>query len=100
MGNLIDPVEKSIHESQRPVLPDWMRDPPPPRATLGQRLTAPAVRLRWVSRLRERWWAWRDRRRLSDRYPKTVQVIAFFLAWAASFGLVMVAYACYGMAVR
>lgn len=100
MGSPIDPVERSVHESQRSVLPDWMRDPPPPRVTPGQRLIAPVARLRWVGRLRERWWAWRDRRRLSDRYPKTVQVMAFFLAWAASLTLVLVAYACYGIAVR
>ncbi|MEV1289997.1 hypothetical protein [Micromonospora sp. NPDC049679] len=64
---------------ERVELPEWMRNPPPPRMTLGRRWS------RWVSarpRLqaaREAWWAWRDRSRLSDRYPRATPVISFVI---------------------
>jgi hypothetical protein len=98
VGNPIDPVKEREQQGRRSQLPDWMRDPPPPKATLGRRLEALSTRVGVLRRTRERWWAWRGRRRLGDRYPKTVKIVAFFLAWGISLGLIMAAYGCYGAA--
>jgi len=96
VGSQYEPVEEKERQEQRPVLPDWMRDPPPPKATIGRRVSAALSKIRWLMWLRERWWAWKDRRRISDRFPKTAKIITFFLAWAVSVGLIMLAYGCFG----
>ncbi|MEV4757528.1 hypothetical protein AB0J86_20780 [Micromonospora sp. NPDC049559] len=68
----------------RVALPEWMRDP----------AASPVpVRRRWIDRLaehpglrraREAWWRWRDRPRLSERYPRAVPVISFFVVAAVA----------------
>jgi hypothetical protein len=90
-----DPVRERERPQRQTMLPDWMRDPPPARRTVGARVAGVLVRIPGVSRAREAWWAWRERRRLSDRFPKTVKIAAFFLAWGASVGLIMAIYACF-----
>ncbi|MCW3813435.1 hypothetical protein ONA91_03040 [Micromonospora sp. DR5-3] len=58
-------------------LPDWMRNPEPPRRTLGRRLSefvdgVPALRA-----ARHRLWAWRDRSRFSERHPVVSAIVSF-----------------------
>ena len=66
------------HEHRARVdLPDWMRNPEPPRRTLGRRLSelvdgVPALRV-----ARHRMWAWRDRSRFSDRHPVVSAIVSF-----------------------
>jgi hypothetical protein len=96
MGSQFDPVDEKERQEQRSVLPDWMRDPPPPRMTIGRRVSSALAKVRWLTRLRRRWWAFKARRRISDRFPTTTKIITFFLAWGASVGLIMLAYGCFG----
>lgn len=71
------------HEHRARVdLPEWMRNPEPPRRTLGRRLSefvdgVPALRA-----ARHGMWAWRDRSRFSERHP-VVSAIASFVVVAA-----------------
>lgn len=74
-------------------LPSWMRDPDSVPVTLGQR------RNRWLARqprlqaALEAWWLWWDRPRLSQRYPRVVPVVSFFLvAVSAAVLITAVAY--------
>ena len=83
---------------QPSALPDWMRDPPPPRRTLGVRFAETVEALPGARRLRERWWARQQRQKLYQRYPNAVKVVAFFLCWAVALALVLAAYALSGMA--
>lgn len=74
------------------ALPEWMRDPPPPRMTIGRRVgTALERRPGWVA-LRGRWWAWRERRRLYERFPVSFKIVAFFVSWALATALVLAAF--------
>ncbi|MGN9809645.1 hypothetical protein ACTMSW_09830 [Micromonospora sp. BQ11] len=77
---------------QPSALPGWMLDPPPPRRTLGVRVAETVEALPGARRLRERWWAWQQRRKLYQRYPNTVKVVAFFLCWAIALFLVLAVY--------
>lgn len=82
-------------ERRGPVLPDWMRDPPPPRLTIGRRIAiALARRPAWAA-LRRRWWAWQDRRRLYQRFPAAFKIIAFFVCWMLALALVLATYTVY-----
>ncbi|WBB81863.1 hypothetical protein O7606_11160 [Micromonospora sp. WMMD882] len=76
----------------RPTLPEWMLNPPPPRPTLGDRTTATLLRLPGAVAARHRWWVWRDRRRLHERFPRTFKIVAFFGSWAIALGLLLGAY--------
>lgn len=82
--------------SGRPsMLPDWMRNPPPPRATLGGRVAARLLRVPGAPRARRAWWAWRTRQRLHQRFPNAFKVVAFFVSWALALALLLGAYAVY-----
>ena len=81
----------------RSSLPEWMLNPPPPRLTLTQRLTAPVTRTpRWKA-LQQRWWRWQDRTRLYDRYPTTFKITAFFVSWLLAMVLLSVAYTLFAL---
>lgn len=80
------------------MLPEWMRDPPPPRLTLGRRVSAAlARRPAWV-RLQHRWWNWQERQRLHERYPVGFKIVAFFVAWIVATALVLAMYAIFILA--
>ncbi|RKN49263.1 hypothetical protein [Micromonospora endolithica] len=89
-----DPADRRwLRAPQQPsVLPDWMRDPPPPRRTLGDRIAGAVGSLPGARRLRERRWAREQRQKLYQRYPNTVKVVAFFLCWAVALLLVLTVY--------
>ncbi|WP_406036799.1 hypothetical protein OG799_20420 [Micromonospora sp. NBC_00898] len=58
-------------------LPDWMRNPEPPRRTLGRRLSdlvdgVPALRA-----ARRGLWRWRDRSRFGERHPVGSAIVSF-----------------------
>ena len=78
--------------TSRSSLPEWMLNPPPPRLTLTQRLTAPVTRTpRWQA-LQHRWWRWQDRTRLYDRYPTAFKITAIFASWVLAMAMISVAY--------
>lgn len=83
--------------AQRPTLPDWMRDPPPPRLTLGDRITGALLRVPGAAAVRRYWWAWRDRQRLYQRFPTTFKIVAFFASWAIALVLLLVSYALFSL---
>ena len=62
-------------------LPEWMLNPPPPRLTMTQRLTAPVTRLPGWQALQRRWWRWQDRTRLHQSHPTAFKIAAFFGSW-------------------
>ncbi|MEH0840824.1 hypothetical protein V6U81_00310 [Micromonospora sp. CPCC 205711] len=60
-------------------LPDWMRNPEPPRRTLGRRLSelvdaAPALR-----DARRAVWRWRDHTRFSEKHPVVSAIVSFIV---------------------
>ncbi|MEU8261081.1 hypothetical protein AB0C02_10755 [Micromonospora sp. NPDC048999] len=59
-------------------LPDWMRNPEPPRRTLGRRLSEFVDRVPALRAIRHRLWAWQGRSRFSERHP-VVSAIASFV---------------------
>ncbi|MFU8850561.1 hypothetical protein ACNAW0_06215 [Micromonospora sp. SL1-18] len=70
-------------------LPEWMRNPEPPRRTIDRRLSefidgAPALRA-----ARHRLWAWRDRSRFSERHPVLSAIVSFFVVWIVATCLVV-----------
>lgn len=81
---------------QPSALPDWMLNPPPARRTLGVRFAEGLAALPGAAAVRRRWWAWQGRRRLRERYPNTVKIVAMLAAFVASLALVLVIYALYG----
>jgi hypothetical protein len=83
---------RSRRPDQPSLLPDWMRDPPPPRATLGDRIAAAVLRIPGAPGVRRGWWAWRERRRLYQRFPNAVKIVAFFASWAVALALVLIAW--------
>ncbi|MFI6819466.1 hypothetical protein ACIBJE_00760 [Micromonospora sp. NPDC050187] len=83
---------------QPPLLPDWMRDPPPPRVTLGDRVAAGLLRVPGAPGVRRAWWAWRGRQRLQDRFPNSYKIVAFFVSWALALVLLLTAYALFAIA--
>ncbi|WDZ87518.1 hypothetical protein [Micromonospora cathayae] len=83
--------------AQRPTLPDWMLNPPPPRVTLGDRITATMLRVPGAVALRQRWWVWRDRQRLHERFPRSFKIVAFFLSWGLALFLLLTVYALFSL---
>ncbi|MDM4723107.1 hypothetical protein QTQ03_27185 [Micromonospora sp. WMMA1363] len=83
---------------QPSTLPDWMLDPPPPRRTVGDRTATAVLTLPGVAALRRGWWSWQGRRRLHQRYPNTVKVVASVLSFLVALALVLAANALFGMA--
>lgn len=77
---------------QQSALPEWMRDPPPPRMTIGRRVDAALERRPGFVALRSRWWAWQERRRLHDRFPISFKIVAFFASWLLATALVLAAF--------
>lgn len=58
-------------------LPEWMRNPEPPRRTLGRRLSDLAVAVPVLSAGRRALWRWRDRSRFSERHPVVSAIVSF-----------------------
>ncbi|MFE9690544.1 hypothetical protein [Micromonospora sp. NPDC005806] len=77
-------------------LPDWMRNPEPPRRTLGRRLSDLIDAVPALSATRRRLWAWRDRTRFSERHPVLSAIVSFvFVAVVATFLVVGTLYLLY-----
>ncbi|SCL31987.1 hypothetical protein [Micromonospora inyonensis] len=93
-----DPPARSRPTGQPSQLPDWMRDPPPARLTLGDRVTARLLRVPGAPRLRHAWWMWRDRQRLHQRFPNSFKIVAFFVSWGLAVALLLAAYALFSLA--
>ncbi|HEX5595174.1 MAG TPA: hypothetical protein VFX61_03990 [Micromonosporaceae bacterium] len=68
--------------SQSSQLPEWMRNPPPPRMTLGRRWSSWLERQPRLQAARRVWWRWRAQPTLSERYPTATPIVAFFLCLA------------------
>ncbi|MFI7429333.1 hypothetical protein ACIBPB_20285 [Micromonospora sp. NPDC049836] len=60
-------------------LPDWMRNPEPPRRTTGRRLSELVDGVPALHAARRRLWAWRDRTRFSERRPVLSAIVSFVL---------------------
>ncbi|WP_433286148.1 hypothetical protein [Micromonospora sp. CA-244673] len=66
------------HEHRPRVdLPEWMRNPEPPRRTLGRRLSDLVDGVPVLAATRRRLWAWRDRTRFSERHPALSAIVSF-----------------------
>ena len=74
------------HEHRARVdLPDWMRNPEPPRRTLGRRLSELVDGVPALAATRRRLWAWRDRTRFSERRPVLSAIVSIvFVAVVAT----------------
>lgn len=82
----------------RTNLPEWMRNPPPVRPTRSDRISNALARRPALARLQRGWWAWRERRRLYQRFPIGFKVVAFFVAWILATALVLAMYALFILA--
>ncbi|MFG1655746.1 hypothetical protein ACGFIY_04380 [Micromonospora chersina] len=58
-------------------LPDWMRNPEPPRRTLGRRLSDLIDGVPALAAARRQLWAWRGRTRFSERHPVVSAIVSF-----------------------
>jgi hypothetical protein len=96
-GGAPAPPEQPNWERPRATLPDWMRDPPPPRMTLGRRVSMALDRRPAWRALRRRWWAWQERRRLYQRFPVGFKIVAFFASWLLALALVLGVYAVFSL---
>lgn len=54
-----------------------MRNPEPPRRTLGRRLSELVDGVPALRSARRRIWAWRDRSRFSERHPVISAIVSF-----------------------
>ncbi|TDC49589.1 hypothetical protein E1258_27055, partial [Micromonospora sp. KC207] len=57
--------------------PEWMRNPPPPRSTLGRRLSGLVEATPRLREARRALWRWRDRSRFSERRPAVAAITSF-----------------------
>ncbi|MFE0590346.1 hypothetical protein [Micromonospora echinospora] len=85
--------------AQPTLLPDWMRNPPPPRLTLGDRIAAGLLSIPGAPQVRRAWWAWQGRRRLSERFPNSFKIVAFFASWALALAMVLIAWGLFALAM-
>ncbi|MFC8849340.1 MULTISPECIES: hypothetical protein [unclassified Micromonospora] len=58
-------------------LPEWMRNPPQPRPTLGRRLSDLVEAAPRLREARRAIWHWRDRSRFSERHPVVAAITSF-----------------------
>ncbi|MEV6372189.1 hypothetical protein [Micromonospora musae] len=73
------------HEHRSRVdLPDWMRNPTPPRRGVGRRISELVERLPVLRDARRSLWRWRDRTRWSESHPRTAAVVSFFVVGAVA----------------
>ncbi|MCM0677922.1 hypothetical protein NCC78_25070 [Micromonospora phytophila] len=77
------------HEHRARVdLPEWMRNPTPPRRTLARRISELVERQAGLRAARRSLWRWRDRTRWSESHPGLTAVVSFFLVAATATALV------------
>ncbi|MCX4386045.1 hypothetical protein OG777_03775 [Micromonospora peucetia] len=77
------------HEHRARVeLPEWMREPTPPRLTIGRRVSELVERLPALREARLSLWRWRDRTRWSESHPRITAVVSFFVVAAVATVLV------------
>ncbi|MFC0006191.1 hypothetical protein [Micromonospora siamensis] len=72
-----DPTPRTGGHRARVDLPDWMRNPEPPRRTLGRRLSTLVDAVPALRDARRRLWLWRDRTRYSERHPVISAIVSF-----------------------
>ncbi|MGC5017803.1 hypothetical protein [Micromonospora sp. DT47] len=66
------------HEHRARVdLPDWMRNPEPPRRTPGRLLSRLVEAVPALRDARRAVWRWRDRARFSDKHPVVSAIVSF-----------------------
>jgi hypothetical protein len=85
--------------TSRSNLPEWMLNPPPPRLTLMQRLTAPLTRQPAWRALQQRWWRWQDRTRLHESHPTAFKIVAVFASWVLIMVMLAVVYLLFALAM-
>ncbi|MFJ8577612.1 hypothetical protein [Micromonospora sp. NPDC093277] len=73
----------------RVELPEWMRNPEPPRRTLGRRLSGFVDGVPALRAARHRLWRWRDRSRFSERHPVVSAIVSFFVVLVVATCLVV-----------
>ncbi|MGK5444940.1 hypothetical protein ACSNN7_24365 [Micromonospora sp. URMC 105] len=77
------------HEHRARVdLPEWMRNPEPPRRTPSRLLSELADRTPVLRELRRAMWRWRAHARFSERHPVLSAVVSFVFVAAAATVLV------------
>ncbi|SCE63842.1 hypothetical protein [Micromonospora mirobrigensis] len=74
-----DPTPPTGGHRARVDLPDWMRNPEPPRRTPGRRISELVDSVPALHEARRRIWRWRDRTRYSERHPVISAVVSFFV---------------------
>jgi hypothetical protein len=73
------PKVPSSHERRARVdLPEWMRNPPPPKMTLRRRLSRYVESHPALRDIRRSWWRWCSRTRWAERHPVATAVFSFF----------------------
>ncbi|WP_433348307.1 hypothetical protein [Micromonospora sp. CA-111912] len=66
------------HERHARVdLPEWMRNPEPPRRTLGRRLSDLVDATPGLREARRTLWRWQERSRFSERHPVVSAIVSF-----------------------
>ncbi|WP_405112516.1 hypothetical protein OG559_03875 [Micromonospora sp. NBC_01405] len=74
-------------------LPEWMRNPEPPRRTLGRRLSDLVDAAPGLREARRALWRWRERSRFSERHPVVSAIVSFVVV--ATVATILVAGAAY-----
>ncbi|MBO4207908.1 hypothetical protein [Micromonospora echinofusca] len=72
----------------RTPLPEWLRNPEPPRMTVGRRVSAWVDGRPRLRAARRAWWARRSRTRWSERHPVPAAIISFVTVAATASVLV------------
>ncbi|MFV2111439.1 hypothetical protein ACFHW0_03740 [Micromonospora sp. LOL_025] len=83
------PDGRRAHDHRARVdLPDWMRNPTPPRRTLGRRVTDLVERLPGLRAARQSLWRWRDRTGLMESHPVITTILSVLVALTGTTALV------------
>ncbi|MER5704248.1 hypothetical protein ABT023_20240 [Micromonospora sp. NPDC002296] len=77
-------------------LPEWMRNPEPPRRTLGRRLSDLVDATPGLREARRALWRRRERSRFSERHPAVSAIVSFVVV--ATVATILVAGAAYVLA--
>ncbi|MEV4492637.1 hypothetical protein AB0K04_21275 [Micromonospora coxensis] len=82
------------HEHRARVdLPEWMRNPEPPRRTPGRLVSDLVDRAPGLRELRRAVWRWQAHRRFSERHPVLSAIVSF--VFVAATATVLIAGAVY-----
>ena len=90
----------SSEHRARVDLPGWMRNPEPPRRTIGRRLTELVQAVPVLRAARDVLWRWRDHERFSERHPVVSAIVSFVVVAVVATVLVAGALYLFGRMLR